>query len=287
MSIDCNKEANHTVKYTYLLRLFCTYTFFIAILLSILACKTNQHSDPPKLLVGTASSLEYLFEDLVDDFESENNVEVILVIGSSGSLAQQISAGAPLDVFVSANRSMSSRIKKSALLNNEIHTFAYGKLALVSNLNFKVGTTWDTAISDKRIEYISIPNPELAPYGTKALEVLRGADNYNELANRIVFSSNVASSLEFVKSGNAQAGFISLSQFYSELTNELSIWEIKKCTQAELEQTILINNASSYPALSQSFVDYVMSDASSKIIESFGYTKETNKSKELDNCGQN
>ena len=74
MSIDCNKEANHTVKYIYFLRLFCTYTFFIAILLSILACKTNQHSDPPKLLVGTASSLEYLFEDLVDDFESENNL---------------------------------------------------------------------------------------------------------------------------------------------------------------------------------------------------------------------
>lgn len=272
MSIDAQNRPKHTDKFTKSYNFGLSFFAFVIVLILGTACQDNNVESSRKLLVGTAASLENLFIDLAADFETKHETDLVLVVSASGSLAHQIKSGAPLDLFVSANKSISDGVSNVMVLENSRHTFAYGKLALVSSLNFETPMAWRDVVLDDRVEYISIPNPELAPYGAKAIEILRNSEIYPTISKRIVFSSNVSNSLQFVKSGNAQVGFIALSQFHSGLTEGLNIWEVTDCSEGELGQTILINKSTLSPALARSFATYLKSNASNKIIESFGYS---------------
>jgi molybdate transport system substrate-binding protein len=162
------------------------------------------------LLVLAASDLQAAFVEIAERFETDEGIPLRLVFGSTGNLTAQIEHGAPGDVFFAANESFIHRLERtSQLVDGTRRVYALGQLALV----WRTGAPEpDGSAALARPDYgtVAIANPEHAPYGTAAREALTAAGIWTEVAPRLVLGENVAQALQFVTTGNADAGIVAL-----------------------------------------------------------------------------
>jgi len=157
------------------------------------------------LYVASASSMRPLMEEALRIFEENNSIKVRISYGSSGNLFRQILGGAPYDVFISASEIYPAKLIELGKAHKPT-LFAYGRLALFTlkeELNSQNGL--------KRANRIAVANPRHAPYGKAALEFLKRAGLYGELRTKLIYGSNVAQAFQFVVSGGAEVGIVSLS----------------------------------------------------------------------------
>lgn len=159
------------------------------------------------LTVAVASSLRPPLVEIAKLFERSKGVKVRLSFGSSGSFFRQILGGAPYDVFLSANRRYPEElVRRGSAVKESLTVFARGRLVLFS---------LDREVGDLRVllnaERVAVANPRYAPYGKAAVETLKSAGLYDELKGKLVYGSNVGQAFQFVVSGGAEYGFVSLS----------------------------------------------------------------------------
>ncbi len=160
------------------------------------------------LTVAVASNFINPMRALVQKFEETDAAEVRLVPGSSGKLYAQIMSGAPFDAFFSADQIKPAALEQAGK-GHDRFTYAVGQLALWS--------ADPTLVEDGRgllasgnFTRLSIANPKLAPYGLAAVETLAHLDL--DLTDKYVMGENIGQTYQFVASGNAQVGFVALSQ---------------------------------------------------------------------------
>lgn len=168
-------------------------------------------AESTRVAIAAASDLNPVLNEIARDFETETGHTVQITYGASGSLFSQIQNGAPFDVFMSANLYYPRELIARGQAEPELlAVFAVGRLALWvprdSPLHLDSGL--DALIAAGRVV---IANPQHAPYGVAAAEALRKAGLYQQLQPRLVLAENVAQAAQFVYSGNADAGLISLS----------------------------------------------------------------------------
>jgi molybdate transport system substrate-binding protein len=166
----------------------------------------------PRLLVMAASDLRDAFQILIPLFEARNGTPVDLILGSTGNLTSQIENGAPTDLFFSANEAFLDRVEARGLLEpGTRRVYAHGRLALV----WREGTTPPPGVVEALVPGMEGPlalaNPEHAPYGTAAREVLEALGVWEAVRPRVVLGENVAQALQFVETGNADVGLVALS----------------------------------------------------------------------------
>jgi molybdate transport system substrate-binding protein len=165
-----------------------------------------------RLLVMAASDLRDAFEILIPLFETRSGTRVDLILGSTGNLTSQIENGAPTDLFFSANEAFLDRVEARGLLEpGTRRVYAHGRLALV----WREGTTPPPGVVEALVPGMEGPlalaNPEHAPYGTAAREVLEALGVWEAVTPRVVLGENVAQALQFVETGNADVGLVALS----------------------------------------------------------------------------
>lgn len=158
---------------------------------------------PADLLVAAASDLAPLTASLQPAEARVVGVPVRFSLASSGSLTQQIEHGAPFDVFLSAGENYIQDLLKKGLLDPAtVVNYADGRVALWS----KSGAIKSLdQLKDPKVLHIAIPNPEHAPYGIAARQVLEKAALWPAVQTKIVYGENVRQALEFAESGNADA----------------------------------------------------------------------------------
>ena len=246
----------------------------LALALLATACGAAEDASPPprELLVGVASSLEPLFQELATAFEAQTGARVTLVTGASGSLARQIEQGAPLDLFASADRRFTVQLMGRGLVqNNRGRAFAEGTLVMVTARSAAPGPSWQAVVSGPDVERVAIANPELAPYGERARTALRNEVLWDAVEPSVVFGGNVAQVLQFVRSGNADAGFVALSQVRAGLAEGLGVYRVDPCLHGRLEQTIVGVATTRDWELAEAFFNYVGSPPTEPLIGRFGY----------------
>ena len=207
-------------------------------------------------------------KELITIFKEETSINCKIVLGSSGKLCAQIEAGAPYDVFLSANAKYTDYLTIKNTSYPTPQTYAIGKLAVFS-------TTINTnnllqSLTSTEVKKIAIPNPNSAPYGEIAKESLLKLRLYKTLQPKLVFGESVQQTNQFVVVGAADVGFTSVSTFYSKspVLKKVNWTPIPDSLYSPLQQQLLILNNHTN---TQKFTDFMLSSKAQKILQNYGY----------------
>jgi len=229
-----------------------------------------------EISVAVASNFARTMEALTRDFQQQTNHTLILAIGSTGKHYAQIKHGAPFDVFFAADEDRPERLEQEDnAITGSRFTYAQGQLVLWSSQQNVESGDGSILYSDN-FKHLAIANPKLAPYGRAAKEVLQQRKLWEKLTPQIVRGENINQTLQFVKSGNAQLGFVALSQIISHTTpitttaasQTNSYWLVpQNLYKPIIQQAILLKDT----AASRALVAYIKSDEAREIIRRNGY----------------
>ena len=214
-----------------------------------------------EITVATATSMKLVMSDIAEEFERETGARVNLSFGSSGLLARQIENGAPIDVFISADKTFVDQLKTKKLTSI---TSPYARGFIVFYGQAKAS---DELISPN-IERIAIANPNQSPYGRAAVEILKNNRVWPKIQDKIVYADNVSQAYEFTKTGNADAGIVALSLIKQ---TDAKYTVINKRDYKPLVQWLALIRKADDPKTGKAFVKFMHSNFSKKALIAAGF----------------
>lgn len=218
--------------------------------------------------VAVAANFIAPAEQIAAVFESSTGHEVRLSSGSTGALYAQITQGAPFAILLAADDFRPSRaVDEGYGVADTVFTYAIGRLALFSPLlDMSDG---QAALSAGDFTHLAIADPETAPYGAAALEVLEALDLSAAILPKLVTGQSVAQALQFVKSGNAEIGLLAVSQVLDESAGQ--VWRIPATLHTPVRQDAVLLRMGEGNEAALAFLAFLKSDEAHKIIDQYGY----------------
>ncbi len=225
-----------------------------------------------KVNVAAAANLRYVLEEIKTAFVKQNpKAKVNLTFGSSGTLAQQIMNGANFDFYMAADNEFPLKLKAQGLTTGSISTYAFGKLAIYST-TLDVEKLGLNVLKEASIKKIAIANPETAPYGERAVKLLKNQKLYDGLKLKIVTADNISQAAQFAFTGNAEVGFIAFSLALApEMIGKGSYYIVPQNLYKPIEQTCILIKTSVLNNEAAKFKKYVLSTVTKEIWEKYGY----------------
>lgn len=222
--------------------------------------------------VAVAANFTAPMKVLVENFEKSTGHKAELAFGSSGKFYSQITNGAPFDMFFSADQERPAKLdKKNGTVVGSRFTYATGKLVLWSSkANFvddkaEVLRTGDFA-------HISIANPKLAPYGAAAVETMKALGVFDKLEPKLVQGESISQAYNFIFTGNAELGFVALSQIYTGgKLKSGSAWIVPDKLHTPIHQDAVILTHGKDNKAAAALVEYLKTEPAKLVIRSFGY----------------
>ncbi|MCF0063971.1 molybdate ABC transporter substrate-binding protein [Dyadobacter chenwenxiniae] len=244
--------------------------FFLFFLVFLAGCSKPSE----EIVVATAANVQYVMKEIKAEFEKETGKKIDIVVGSSGKLTTQIREGAPFDVFVSADTKYPQEIFKNGGSAEKPRIYALGTLVLWSKKIPKAELNVEV-LADGKIKKIAIPNPETAPYGEAAIQVLKSKNVFGEIEKKLVFGESIAQTAQYITSGNVEAGFNALSIVLSPEMKDQGNYIILDSTDYKpIEQAaILLNHSEDSPKkkTSEQFYKFLYSQKAKEIFQKYGY----------------
>jgi molybdate transport system substrate-binding protein len=219
--------------------------------------------------VAVAANFASTLNALAERFEATSGDHVLVSVGSTGRLYAQIDNGAPFELFFAADVERPRRLEnEGAIVPGTRFTYAIGRIVLWSPRSGYVDADGNV-LETGSYRHLAIANPELAPYGAAARDVLRGRGLWEHLQSRIVRGQDIGQTYSYVYSGNAELGFVALSQLEKPGKQvQGSYWLVPQSLYSPIEQqAVLLKDT---PA-ARAFVAFVKSDEGLAIIRSYGY----------------
>jgi molybdate transport system substrate-binding protein len=171
-----------------------------------------ERSDPEPLVVSAASNLILAFEELGTLYQQKTGTPVIFNFAASGQLAQQIDQGAPVDLFVAANVGFVEQLAaKGRVLPDSVQIYARGRLTLWTHADSALQVEAVSDLLQPEVRRLAIANPEHAPYGMAARQVLQTAGVWETIQSKLVFGENVRQTLQFAETGDVDVALVPLS----------------------------------------------------------------------------
>jgi molybdate transport system substrate-binding protein len=224
---------------------------------------------PGPLTVFAASDLGPAFKEIVPRFETTTGIDVTLVLGSTGVLAQQIRNGAPADVFFAANDSFIDTLASDSLTRPGTRTlYAQGRIAIVTLKSSDVPVKELRDLAGPAVRRIAIANPQHAPYGLAAKQALQAAGLWSPLEPRLVFGENVQQAVQFVRSGSVEAGIVARSVAG---TSDLNWTLVDARMHAPLNQVAVVVARTRQAKAAASFIEFVNGTLGRIVMRRFGF----------------
>jgi molybdate transport system substrate-binding protein len=224
-----------------------------------------------ELTVSAAASLTNAFQDLGQGFEKIHpGTKIIFNFAASGPLLQQISLGAPVDLFASADeRSMDQAQAEGLIVNGSRKNFVSNRLVLIVPAVEKLVVKGLTDLKRPAISKIALGNPETVPAGRYAQEALTGLGLWDALAPKFIFGESVRQVLDYVARGEVDAGLVYVTDAALAAGKIRNVQEIKE--HRPIVYSIAVVAASGQKELAQRFQDYVMSPQGREILGKYGF----------------
>ena len=224
---------------------------------------------------AVASNFTDAMKDIAQQYEAESGNKVVLTFGSSGKFVAQIQHGAPFQVFLSADQNKPDALEKAGLVAaNSRFTYAIGALALWSAKPNFIDNN-DAHLKSGDFNKLALANPKLAPYGVAAMEVLADLGLTEATKEKWVMGENISQTYQFVSTGNADLGFVALSQIMSQgQIKSGSSWIIPTDQYSPIRQDAVLLKSAEHNVAAQGLLDYLRSDKARSIIHSYGYQTE-------------
>jgi len=218
--------------------------------------------------VAVAANFTEPAKEIAALFKKATGDDAVLSFGASGPFYEQISQGAPFQVFLSADQTRPQQAEKAGLaVPGSDFTYAVGKLVLWSR-SVDV-TKGDEALKANAFEKLSIADPKGAPYGAAAIETLKALKIYDTLEPKIVQGASIAQAFQFVDTGNAQLGFVALSQL-AKVTDGTR-WLAPQALYTPIRQDAVLLKTGADDPTSKAVVAFLKGPGARAIIEKYGY----------------
>jgi molybdate transport system substrate-binding protein len=223
------------------------------------------------LSVAVASNFAHTLKLLSADFNEQTGHQLRISSASTGKLYTQIQHGAPFDVFLAADEDRPDLLVSKNLADPaSAYVYAEGEIVLMSNII--VGDSCQDVLSSNNLKRLSIANPRTAPYGVAAKQVMEKLDLWQQLQPRLVKGENIAQTLQFVSTKNAQAGFVAKSMLnMGKSIDYACVWEVPTEMYSPVNQKMVVLNKAKDKASARAFTQYMKSEGAKEIIRSTGY----------------
>ena len=222
--------------------------------------------------VAVAANFTAPIQAIASDFEKDTGHKLIAAYGATGQFYTQIKNGAPFEVFLAADDSTPEKLEKEGeTVPGSRFTYAVGTLALWSAKDGYVDPEGQV-LKEGTYQHLAIANPKAAPYGLAATQVLEKMGLTEKVKDKLVEGQNITQAYQFVSTGNAQLGFVALSQIYKDgKVSSGSAWIIPEALHDPIKQdAVILKKGANNPA-AKALTEYLKGPKAAAIIKSFGY----------------
>jgi molybdate transport system substrate-binding protein len=216
-----------------------------------------------QLHVAAAADLQPVMPVLASAYEHATGIKLVVSYGSSATLATQILNGAPMDIFLAADFVFPEKIVAANLSEmKEPAAYARGALVLWARKDSPLQPITIDSLTDHRATRIAIANELHAPYGRAAVAALRNLNIYDKVAPHLVIAENISQTAQFVESGNAQLGLISMTTASTEHFKEIGSYvRVPDAVYPELRQCAVVMKKSPRRAEAHAFLNWLLTPA--------------------------
>ncbi|HZC17353.1 MAG TPA: molybdate ABC transporter substrate-binding protein [Caulobacteraceae bacterium] len=238
-------------------------------LLSVWAALAARPVLAEEVTVAVAANFTEPAKEIAAAFEKASGDKITLSFGASGQFYTQIVNGAPFEVFLSADADRPAKAEQAGLtVAGTRFIYAVGKLVLWSPTAGLVDSGGAVLRTD-HFTKLAIADPAAAPYGAAAIQTMRKLGVYDQIQPRIVQGTSIAQAFQFVKTGNAELGFVALSQVIDEPGG--SRWLVPEADHDPIvQQAVLLKTAGDSKA-AREFLTFLKGARARAIIRRFGY----------------
>lgn len=222
--------------------------------------------------VAVAANFTAPMQRIAADFEKETGYKALVAFGATGKFYAQIKNGAPFEVFLAADDTTPAKLENEGeTVMGSRFTYAVGKLVLWSAKEGYVDPEGDV-LKSTAYKHLSIANPKTAPYGAAAMAVLAKLGLSDTVTGRTVQGENITQAYQFVATGNAELGFVALSQVFKDgKVGAGSAWIVPASLYEPIRQdAVILVKGKDNPAAT-ALVDYLKGPKAAAVIKSYGY----------------
>lgn len=242
---------------------------------------TSSLAQAETVTVAVASSLQFAMPELVERFEAEHDDQVRVTFGASGNLLRQIQQGAPFEVFLSADEARARTLEDEGLSEGEGRTYALGRLVWLQSKDHPLPAEDDplqavrqaiaeSSSGDGR-QRIALANPEHAPYGMAAREVLEQAGLWQDSETLRIVGENVAQAAQFSLSAEAIGGFSAYSLVSAPELEGRATWRLipEQWHHPLVQRMVLVDGAGGG---ARAFFEFMQSPEAEEVLTRFGFS---------------
>jgi molybdate transport system substrate-binding protein len=231
---------------------------------------SGQH--PDEVQVAVAANFTAPAKLIAADFARDTGHKALLAFGATGKFYAQIKNGAPFQMRLSADDETPAKLVQEGLAESGSRfTYAIGTLVLWSAQPGVVDARGDV-LKKSQFNKLALANPKLAPYGKAAVEMLTGMGLLDALTPKFIQGENIAQTWQFVSTGNAELGFVALSQVMKDgKIASGSAWNVPAKLHTPIRQDAVILSAGKSNAAAEALIKYLKGDKAKAIIKSYGY----------------
>lgn len=238
------------------------------LLAALLAVAVARTAVAAQTTVAVAANFTVPATEIGALFELATGHEAVFSFASTGQLYTQITQGAPFEVFLAADQARPGKaVAEGHAVADSRFTYATGRLVLYSRNASRVSGA--ATLREPRFERLAIANPVTAPYGAAAVEVMRALEVYERLEKRLVRGNNIAQAFQFVETGNAEVGFVALSQIIGNESG--SRWVVPASLHAPIAQDAVLLKRGAGSQAARAFIEFLQGAEARAVTKRFGY----------------
>jgi molybdate transport system substrate-binding protein len=224
-----------------------------------------------QVLVAVAANFVPPFREVATEFEKMTGHNVQIAAGSSGNFYAQIKNGAPFDVFFSADNERPKLLEDEGLgVKGSRFTYAIGRLVLWSpDPDLVKG---EDTLRSQKFKHLAVANPKTAPYGVAAMRAMQKLGVWESVQPRIVLGENIGQTMGFIESGNAELGFLALSQVMDpKIKGKGGRWDVPNDFHDPIQQDVILLAKGKENPAAKALMEFVGRSQATAIIERYGY----------------
>ncbi|MHC5306041.1 molybdate ABC transporter substrate-binding protein [Bartonella sp. LJL80] len=219
-------------------------------------------------VVAVAANFTEPVKEIAEQFKEKTGHTATLSFGATGNFYNQIKNGAPFEVFLAADTERPTKtVEEGYGVKGTQFTYAIGTLVLWSSKPDLI--KGPETLTDASIKHISFCNPDAAPYGKASVETMDALKVHDEIKPKLVEGQNISQAFQFVKTGNAEIGFVALSQVINEKGG--SQWIVPQQYYNPIKQDAVLLKTGENNEAAKAFLEFLKGPESAAIIKKYGY----------------
>ncbi|MDT0126348.1 molybdate ABC transporter substrate-binding protein [Paenibacillus sp. RRE4] len=234
---------------------------------------TTEPQEKVELTISAAASLTDAMKEVQTNFEQANpNISLSFNFGASGALQQQIEQGAPADIFVSASaKNMKALVDENLIESSDQKNLLQNSLVAIVPADGTSAVTSEKDLTNDGIKTVAIGIPESVPAGTYAKEALTNAKLWDQLEKKLVQGKDVRQVLQYVETGNADAGFVYKTDALTSKQVKIA-FEVDKNSYTPANYPLGIVESTKHRSEAEQFYAYLQTPEVLDIFAKYGFS---------------